>query len=373
MPFPSYSVGAKSARGITVGKHIVVVGAGIIGASIAWHLVRAGARVTVLSAGGPGGVATPATFAWINASWGNPEPYFRLRSRSMREWSRLAGELPSVGLSWCGGLCWDMPPRELEAYASQHGAWGYDIRLVDGTEAARMEPALAAPPPLAVHVAEEGVVEPGAAVAALLGDAVAHGATLLTETAVRRLVDAGGRVTGVETDGGTLAADEVVLAAGVAVPELAATAGVEVAITAPPGLLVHSKPHPRLLNGLVLAEAAHLRQTADGRLVAGADFTGADPGDDPEATARDLFTRAKALLNGADRLELDRFTVGLRPTPFDGFPIVGRPQHFHGLYLAVMHSGVTLAPAVGVFASQELLTGRRDPLIEPYKPDRARL
>ena len=263
MPFPSYSVGAKTARGTKVGKHIVVVGAGIIGASIAWHLVRGGARVTVVAAGGAGGVATPATFAWINASWGNPAPYFRLRSRSMREWSRLAAELPSVGLSWCGGLCWDMSRADLEAYAAQHAGWGYDIRLVDGADALRIEPALAEPPALAAYAAGEGVVEPGAAVTALLGDAVARGAVLRTGVTVRRLAVAGGRVTGIETDEGTIAADEVVLAAGIAVPALAATAGVEVAMTTPPGLLVHSKPHPKLLNGLVLAEAAHLRQTAD--------------------------------------------------------------------------------------------------------------
>ncbi len=373
MPFPSYSVDAKTARGTKVEKHIVVVGAGIIGASIAWRLVRAGARVTVVAAGGAGGVATPATFAWINASWGNPETYFRLRSRSMREWSRLAAELPSVGLSWCGGLCWDMPRADLEAYAAQHAGWGYGIRLVDGADALRIEPALAEPPALAVHVAEEGVVEPGAAVTALLGDAVARGAVLRTGTTVRRLVTAAGRVTGVETGEGTIAADEVVLAAGIAVPELAATAGVEVAITTPPGLLVHSKPHPKLLNGLILAEDAHLRQTADGRIVAGADFTGADPGEDADATARDLFARAKAMLKGSDRLEFGFFTLGLRPTPFDGFPIIGRPRHFQGLYLAVMHSGVTLAPAVGVFAAEELLAGRRDPLIEPYKHGRAPL
>ncbi|KAB2948625.1 MAG: FAD-binding oxidoreductase [Rhizobiaceae bacterium] len=356
-----------------MGRHIVVVGAGIVGASIAWHLVSAGARVTIVAAGGAGGVATPATFAWINASWGNPETYFRLRSRSMREWTRLAAELPAVGLSWCGGLCSDLPPADLEAYAAQHAAWGYDIRLVDRAEALRIEPALAGPPALAAYAAGEGVVEPGTAVAALVGDAVARGATLLGGTTVRRLATLGGRVTGIETDGGTIAADEVGLGAGVAVPALAAGAGVDVAITAAPGLLVHSKPHPRLLNGLVLAEAAHLRQAADGRIVAGADFTGTDPGEDPGATARELFARAKAMLAGADRLEFDHFTIGLRPTPFDGFPIVGRPQDLQGLYLSVMHSGMTLAPAVGVFASQELLTGRRDPLIDPYGPDRARL
>ena len=58
------------------GKRIIVVGAGIIGASIAWHLAKAGAEVTVLEAGEPGGVATRNSWAWINASWGNPGNLF---------------------------------------------------------------------------------------------------------------------------------------------------------------------------------------------------------------------------------------------------------------------------------------------------------
>ncbi|TJU91041.1 MAG: FAD-binding oxidoreductase, partial [Mesorhizobium sp.] len=58
-------------------KQVIVIGAGIIGASMAWHLTRAGARVTVIAAdSAAGGVATPNSFAWINATWGNPEPYF---------------------------------------------------------------------------------------------------------------------------------------------------------------------------------------------------------------------------------------------------------------------------------------------------------
>src|SRR5262245_57902966 len=89
-------------------KKIIVVGAGIIGASIAWYLTRAGASVTIVEAGAAGGIATPCSFAWINASRDNPEPYFRLRRRSMAEWSRLVGEVPAIRLGWVGGLCWDM-------------------------------------------------------------------------------------------------------------------------------------------------------------------------------------------------------------------------------------------------------------------------
>ncbi|ODT17183.1 MAG: D-amino-acid oxidase [Mesorhizobium sp. SCN 65-12] len=348
---------------MTVAKQTIVIGAGIIGASVAWHLAKAGARVTVISGSGAGGVATPNSFAWINASWGNPEVYFRLRTRAMAEWTRLARDLPTIPLSWCGGLCWDLPVAELETYAAEHSAWGYGIDRVGRERAARIEPNLAKLPDFALHVAEEGVAEPVAAARALLADAQRLGALAHTGT-VDALTLAGERIAGVVVSGEVLNADEVVIAAGVNSPAIAATAGVTLPIDAPPGLIVHSRPHRKLLNGLVLAERLHMRQTAEGRLIAGSDFGGGDPGADPLATAHGLFAAMKAMLRDADGLEFDFHTVGYRPTPADGFPIIGRARD--GLYVTVMHSGITLAPAVGLFASREILEGERDPLLGPY-------
>ncbi len=50
--------------------------------------------------------------------------------------------------------------------------------------------------------------------------------------------------------------------------------------------------------------------------------------------------------------------------------MVGRVDGIAGLYVAVMHSGITLAPAIGRFVADEIMTGQRDALIEPYGPDR---
>jgi glycine/D-amino acid oxidase-like deaminating enzyme len=350
---------------MSTAKQVIVIGAGIIGASIAWHLARAGAGVTVIADSAVGGLATPNSFAWINASWGNPEPYFRLRTFAMAEWTRLARDLPGLPLSWCGGLCWDLSAAEMEAYATEHSGWGYGIERVDRAGAARIEPNLAELPDFALHVAEEGVAEPVAATKALLADAGRHGARILSST-VTALAETSGKVTGVDTSHGLMAADEVVIAAGVGAPDIAATAGISLPIETPPGLIIHSRPYRKLLNGLVLAELLHMRQTAEGRIIAASDFGGADPGMDAEATARELFAVLKAMLRGGEGLELDFHTVGYRPTPIDGFPIIGRAEGMDGLYIAVMHSGITLAPAVGLFATREILEGARDPLLAPY-------
>jgi glycine/D-amino acid oxidase-like deaminating enzyme len=349
-------------------KEIIVVGAGIVGASIAWHLTRAGASVTVVDAGEAGGVATPASFAWINASWGNPEPYFRLRMRSMAEWKRLVGEAPGIPLGWVGGLLWDMPVEKLEAYAAEHGSWGYGIRSVARAEAVRIEPRLVEPPEFALHVAEEGAVEPASAARALVADAVKRGAKFLPHTEVTALAVEGGRVRGVDTENGRLAADEVVVAAGTATASLASRVGITVPLDNSPGLLVHTQPTTeKYLNGIIIAEGLDVRQTAEGRILASSSFAGADPGPDPDGVAQALFAKVQGALVGGERLEFERYTIGYRPMPSDGFPIIGRADGLAGLYLAVTHSGVTLAPAIGLFAAEELLAGRQEPLLAPYR------
>ena len=73
------------------------------------------------------------------------------------------------------------------------------------------------------------------------------------------------------------------------------------------------------------------------------------------------------MLSGGQTLELDFSTVGYRPTPKDGFPILGRADGADGLYIAVTHSGITLAPAVGLFAVQEIIDGNDEPLLAPYR------
>lgn len=355
---------------MTDNPNVIVVGAGIIGASIAYHLAKAGTRVTILEAGEPGGVATRNSWAWINASWGNPEIYFRLRIRSMAEWRRLEREIPELRAAWLGGLIWDIPPDELEAYAKEHSSWGYGIRRVDRAEAARIEPQLRHPPDFALHVAEEGSVEPLAAAQAFLAAAQSLGAKIIANRPVRHLACKNGRVIGVETESGTIAADEVVVAAGAGTAKLAASAGFALPLDAPPGLLIASKPHPQLLNGLVMSPGLHVRQTTEGRLLAGADFGGSDPGTDATATSLDLFEVMRGMFKDGGALEYAYHTVGYRPMPGDGFPVVGRPPKIDGLYLAVLHSGITLAPAIGLFAAEEIVSGTRNNLLKPYGPER---
>jgi glycine/D-amino acid oxidase-like deaminating enzyme len=350
--------------------HVVVVGAGILGASIAWHLAQAGARVTVLDAHEPGGIATRLSWAWINASFGNPEPYYRLRRQAMNEWQRVATAVPEIRFARVGSLFWGRPPAELEAFAIEHSGWGYGVRRVSRPEAAAIEPHLVSPPEFAIHVAEEGVVEPLATTQALLAAASQLGAAVIGQRRVRALVVTDGRVTGVETDSGTLHADEVVVAGGVGSASLLATAGIMLPMQASPGLVVATAPHPPVLNGLLITPMMELRQTAEGRLLAVGHLDETPAESDAAERAADLFDVIRGMIDTGARLVPEFHAVAYRSIPQDGFPAVGRSAERPGLYTAVTHSGITLAPAIGRFAAEELLTGERHPLLAPYSPGR---
>jgi glycine/D-amino acid oxidase-like deaminating enzyme len=348
---------------------IVVVGAGIVGASIAYHLARRGAAVTVLDRGRPAGEATEKSFAWINATYGNPEPYFRLRFLSMQEYRRLEDELAgALGVAWQGCLIWDLADHELEDFARRHAAWGYDVRLVGRAEIAALEPGLIAPPARAAYAAGDGTIEPVAATKALLTAATSLGAAVRLDTEVTDLVAGAGGLR-VETSAGTLETDVCVLAAGVGTAALSTCVGLELPMRSSPGLLVYSKPIVPLLRHVIEAPGLHMKQERS-RIVAGADFGGGPARDDREAEGLRLLALVKRHVHGAGDLQLDRVTVGMRPMPEDGMPVVGFVPDVPGLYLATMHSGITLAPAVGRFATMEILDGVRVELLEPYRPER---
>lgn len=286
-----------------------------------------------------------------------------------------------------------MPPEELARYQKEHSAWGYDIHRVERAEIQALEPSLATDddflPEWAVRVgaADEGAVEAADAARLMVADAQRRGGARLVTGVAKSILfrddDHESRtVAGVVTsDGEELRADHVVLAAGVGCAALCATAGITLPLRSPPGLLVRSRPLPaghRVLDRLVYTTRGHMRQTADGRVLGGSDFAGGDPGDDPAATARAQFdlVRRSFRPDVAALLALEGYTVGRRPTPEDGLPILGRVGGggggggrggcAGGLSVAVMHSGVTNAALVGELLARSVLTGREDPVLADF-------
>ena len=109
--------------------HVIVIGAGVIGAALAFRLARQGADVLVLERGqGPAVAATGASFGWINASFFHTPHHHDLRRAGIDAWHRLAQAARLDGaLSWRGALWWEAPDPEMTRMQEALEGFGYDV------------------------------------------------------------------------------------------------------------------------------------------------------------------------------------------------------------------------------------------------------
>ncbi|MEX2223005.1 MAG: FAD-binding oxidoreductase [Candidatus Rokuibacteriota bacterium] len=360
------------------GADVVVVGAGCVGANVAYRLAERGAAVIVLDAGPPGAGTSRASFAWTNSFNKTPHDYHELNVASMEEHAGLAKELGGGGwLHQDGALAWEAGAAgraRLHQAVERLAGWGYAVERISPRQARELEPDLhiASDVDEVVWTPGEGYVEAVPFIGALLAEAGRRGARVLSGQRVTAILRAGARVRGVSTErGDRVEADWVVDCAGVATGEVARLAGVEISLDRVPGRLIYTAPVATTLRRPVHAPGCHFRPDGGGRIVLaeGAhDQTWVEGGEPwpPERSLAAVATHLPALAGA--RVEATR--VGVRPMPRDERPMVGAIPGLDGFYVVVSHSGVTLGPLWGRIAATELLDGIMDARLTPYRPAR---
>jgi glycine/D-amino acid oxidase-like deaminating enzyme len=353
---------------------VVISGAGIMGASIAYHLAKRGAQVTVLEKQHPGAGATQNSFAWLNATFSKqPRSYYELNLAGIAGWRRLSLEFPGLKVQWGGGVQWYEPGEaadRLRKNIPAHESLGYSVQSIDADEIPRLLPSITPGPVGAACFADqEGTVDPIQALNVFLENAKAMGAKVEYPCELTGIARSNGRVTGVETTRGKFECDYLVLASGVDTERLAKLVDINVPLKESPGALAHTKPQPRLLDRVALAPAANIKQNPDGRIVTGTDFGGTPVKDTSREFGQGLLKNAQRFLPKL-QLDLETVTLGHRVLPKDDLPIVGFAQQCPNLYIAAMHSGMTLSPFVGQVAAMEILDGAQVDLLAAYRPSR---
>src|SRR5260370_11094828 len=136
-------------RAAATKDRVVIVGAGIMGASIGYHLAKRGARVTILEKRRPGNGATEKSFAWINSTFSKqPRSYYDLNLLGIAGWRRLTEEFAGdLQIQWGGSVEWFAPEtpdvEKLKRNVHAHQQWGYPTHLADGAEIHRLLPSIA--------------------------------------------------------------------------------------------------------------------------------------------------------------------------------------------------------------------------------------
>ena len=373
---------------------VIIVGAGIIGLSVAWQACRRGLAVTVLEreeAGrGTSHVAAGMLAPVAEVEFGEAgRRLLELGLRSADMWPAFAAELEAaagaeVGLLRTGTLLVardEDEARELDRQAAFRDSLGLATSRLRPSEAREREPALAPTMRLALEASEDHSVDPRMVLAALRRACLDAGVDLRERTAVARLqLDAAGRrlagvaLQGADGDRHLLAAKRVIIAAGAWSGELdglPAAARVPVRPVKGQILRLRDPAGPGLLGRVVRFGGGYLVPRADGRYVLGA--TVEERGFELRPAVGgvyELLRDAREALPGVSELEIEELCVGLRPGTPDNVPVIGRglPE---GLIWATGHhrNGILLAPLTAALVV-DMLAGERpvDPLLPACSP-----
>jgi glycine oxidase len=357
---------------------VIVVGAGIIGCAVAYELASRGAAVRVLDVRGVARGATAASAGVLCPHIeGHAAALRQLGTASLAGYESFVARVAAdagrgVEYQRCGTLevaLTDVEAAQLQGTAEGHARTGVEHRYLEPREARALEPSLSDHTMGALLIPEHGYVRAADFTQALAAAAVARGATLEEQTAVRRIVSQGSKV-GVESDRETINADAVVIAVGSWSSALEPRAPQVKPIR---GQLLHLARESRTAWRVIWGFGCYVVPWQDGSLLVGA--TVEDVGFDESATVagvRELLDRACELLPSLRNATFRTVRVGLRPATPDDLPIVGPSSTHPGVFFATGHyrNGVLLAPLTAALLADLIVDGRSAPELELMAPRR---
>lgn len=360
---------------------VAVIGAGVIGASIAYHLARAGTRVTMYDQ-----VDAPCepSASWASAGGvrsQNRDPReWKLTVAAAARWPQLDAELrmqtrfrPSGHLHVVEN---ERDAADLRARVERERAAGIGVEYVEGTALRGIAPALAPSVIAAAYTAGDGAADPRATTYTFTRAATREGVTV-ERTFVDGIAVENGEAIGVIAGGKVRSAATTVLAAGSWSKKLAAKIGLDLPIKIRGYQMVLSMPSRRVLEPTITAtgRALSLKQLVTGAFLIGGGWPVAV--DENAHTCKTIRENIEASWDTALAVVPELAATmpstawgGLESDADDGVPLIGPAKSVKGLYLAVGFSGhgFQLAPAIGDAVAQAIRSGTQPEALRELTP-----
>ncbi|WP_309133162.1 FAD-dependent oxidoreductase, partial [Brevibacterium sp.] len=363
----------------------IIIGGGVLGSALFRDLGRRGVSVRLADA--PGVASSFHSFSWINAAARTDPDYYALRLQGMVR--HLLHSVP-LGLARFGGvLSWDgrgriepvQGAKEAETVVSAHRRLidaGHLSELLDRAGALDVDRSLnpAALPDEGIQFSgDEGWVDLPGLVRHLRSAGVRAGGTVFRGEVRPSLSPAGDRVDGVILpDGGRVAADAVIVAAGADTYRILAEAGLAVPDDNSVGVIARSRPiDHRRPTAIVRSPDVCVRPGSRDTVTFHSTVAEEGLGPVDEVSEEQLTAGASAMLEhvrhlyDAPEIELDRAVVVRRPVPGDGLPVVGQAG-VANLHVLASHSGATVALVLAEMLGRELVTGVESALLARFRP-----
>ena len=368
-----------------VNTEILIVGGGVVGNSIAYHLARQGRQVLVIERSQ---IADSPSASWASAGGvrrqGRHPAEAKLASEAIQRWKTLEQELEAdIGYRRGGNLLLaesDTEINNLYKFVNQQHEMGFkDVQFVDRKEALSIAPGLNERVVAGSYSPDDGQADPILTTHAFARAAQRYGASYWTGVYTSSLFRHQNRIVGAITERGEVQAAHIILTTGAWSDELATSIGLRLPIRTRALQLILSTPsHNYQLKPVIssMSRALSLKQFANGGFLLGGGWLG-----DPSHDRRSYKMRSSSMHgNWATALELlpvvgeqriARSWCGLEAQSIDNIPFIGQIPGFHGFTLAVGFSGhgFALSPAVGRCVADQI-NGMPTPELDELHPSR---
>ncbi|UZF91050.1 NAD(P)/FAD-dependent oxidoreductase [Bosea sp. NBC_00550] len=357
---------------------IVVIGGGTVGAAIAYGLAKRRQNVLLLDGDDGDFRAARANFGlvWLQGKGLGMPAYQALTRRSIALWRCLSDALQAEtgtdlsyeqngGLAFClGEQAFEKRRLDLLRLHNQRGEGEPDWEMLDRSALERLLPKAGLGPEVtgASFGRHDGHANPLRLLAALHGGLTRLGGRIRHRSRVERIEPAGPDFRLV-LEGETLTAPRIVIAAGLGSAELGRQVGLDVPVHPERGQVLVTE---RLAPFLPLP-ASGLRQTAEGTVMIGAtkDEVGLDTSTTATAAA-ELSRKTVKVVPALAAARLVRQWAGLRIMTPDGYPIYAQSQSHPGAFIALCHSGVTLAAIHAELLARAIMDGSLPETLFPF-------
>ncbi|MEO7965918.1 MAG: FAD-binding oxidoreductase [Gemmatimonadaceae bacterium] len=357
---------------MTTTADVVIVGGGIMGASIAYHLARRGVRrVTLIEREEMFGLGSTGQNAGGFRAQFATEVNIRLSMLSGEMMERFPAEMgQELGIKRCGYLfllSTDADLRQFRTNVEVQNSFGVSSRIVDVNEIAQLAPEVDLTGVIGGSwCATDGLVDPNALLQGYVSNATRLGAALQTNERLTAIDVRGGRVHGIQTTSGEIATPIVVIATGAWSASVGALAGVDIPIVPVRRQIAVTAPIKDLRNDfpfvIDFSSALYFHREGAG-LLTGMSNRNETPGFDISV---DQDWRLHHLEQAVTRLplladsQISAEWAGLYEVTPDHQPILGALTEVDGLFVCAGFSGHGLmhGPAAGFVMAEEILDGR---------------
>jgi len=373
---------------------VIVIGAGIIGSSIAYNLAQRKASVILVEKGDLAAGSSGACDGLIFLQSKKPGIHLQLAMESRKRFARLRSSLPvAIEYRECGGMVVIESDEELavmQQFVKEQQEIGLDVTLLNADRARQLEPHLSEHILGATRSPLDGQVNP---IALTLGFALGAknlGAQVITGATVHGIDTTSGRVSAVETDTGRFEADIIVNAAGSHAPEIGTMVGLPIPIEPRRGQIIVTEACPSMLNHCMISakyiaakfnpkiakaggEGISIEQTENGNFLLGStrEFVGYDKRTTSKGL-KSIAAKTAGIVPALEQVNVIRAFAGLRPYTLDGLPILGPVADVPGFFMAAGHEGdgIALSPITGELIAQMIITGKSDFPLDAFRLSR---